>query len=258
MSRRPPPPSGNYRPPPPRAPRAPQPPPRAPQPPPRSFPVGSVLAGLAGGVVLLGLVIGILLLRPAAPSGGGAPAAAIPTATSAPAGPASAVTPGGMQASDATVAPATTAQGTPIAGLTAVSGLDRNHTKDPVTYAQVPPLGGPHFDQWQNCGVYDQPIKNEYGVHSLEHGAIWITYRPDLPMAQVNALRGLTHQSNYRLLSPYPGLPHPIVVSAWGYQLPLETADDPRLNAFIANFQQNPNGPEPGASCSGSNGTPLP
>src|SRR5947209_8162453 len=83
----------------------------------------------AGGVVLLGLVVGILLLRPATPAGVGVPAAAIPTATGAPAGPASAVTPGGMQASDSTVAPATTAQGTPIAGLTVVSGLDRNHTK---------------------------------------------------------------------------------------------------------------------------------
>ena len=48
----------------------------------------------------------------------------------------------------------------------------------------------------------------------------------------------------------------PIVASAWGYQLPLDRADDPRLKTFMSEFEQNPAGPEPGASCSGSQGTP--
>ena len=46
----------------------------------------------------------------------------------------------------------------------------------------VPPVAGEHNAAWQNCtgNVYDAPIANEHAVHSLEHGAIWITYRPDL------------------------------------------------------------------------------
>jgi len=94
-------------------------------------------------------------------------------------------------------------------------------------------------------------------LHSQEHGAVWVTYRPDLPAVQIQTLRAITHQSGYRLLSPYPGLPSPIVLSAWGCQLPLEQPDDPRLLAFLQQHEQDPQGPEPGAPCSGGQRTPL-
>ena len=117
-------------------------------------------------------------------------------------------------------------------------------------------MGGIHNPAWQNCGVYTQQIANENGVHSLEHGAIWITYQPGLPAAEVEKLQTLTRQSGYRLLSPYPGLPGPIVASAWGYQLQLEQADDSRLLQFIRSFEQSPRVPEPGAPCIGGVGQP--
>ncbi len=55
------------------------------------------------------------------------------------------------------------------------------HLEEPVTYTENPPVGGVHNPVWQNCGYYAAPIPNETAVHSLEHGAIWITYQPDLP-----------------------------------------------------------------------------
>lgn len=143
-----------------------------------------------------------------------------------------------------------------IQGLLTYPNLERGHTGGKVTYAQVPPAGGQHNPVWQNCGVYTEPIANENGVHSLEHGAIWITYQPDLAADQLKKLQDLTHQSGFRLLSPYPNLPSPIVVSAWGYQLRLTSADDPRLGQFIQKFEQNPQGPEPGAPCTGGTGNP--
>lgn len=130
------------------------------------------------------------------------------------------------------------------------------HQDGKLTYAQTPPVGGIHNPVWQNCGVYTTPIANENAVHSLEHGAIWITYRPDLPVAEVKQLQGLTRRSSYRLLSPYPELPSPIVASAWGYQLKLGQAADPRLPRFLQQYEQNPQGPEPGALCSGGIGQP--
>jgi hypothetical protein len=143
-----------------------------------------------------------------------------------------------------------------IRGVKTFANLDRSHTNQTVNYAQIPPVGGMHDPIPLNCGVYTEPVRNENAVHSLEHGAIWITYQPDLPAEEVQTLQTITRQSRFRLLSPFPGLPSPIVVSAWGYQLQLKEADDRRLLAFIQKYEQNPLGPEPGGECTGGMGNP--
>ena len=43
----------------------------------------------------------------------------------------------------------------------------------------VPPAGGPHFINPLPSGVYDEVVEDGRAIHSLEHGLIWITYRPD-------------------------------------------------------------------------------
>lgn len=144
-----------------------------------------------------------------------------------------------------------------IEGVIVIPDLSRGHTLEPVTYEQVPPAGGPHNPVWQNCGVYTSPIPNENAVHSLEHGVVWITYDPDLPADQVERLQQITRRSGYRLLSPYPDLPSPIVATAWGFQLHLDSADDPRLDDFILKYEQGPTTPEPGAVCTGGVGSPA-
>ncbi|GAB4455182.1 MAG: DUF3105 domain-containing protein [Anaerolineales bacterium] len=143
-----------------------------------------------------------------------------------------------------------------IEGVTEYTALSRDHVSETVSYDQTPPVGGAHNPVWQNCGVYTETIANENGVHSLEHGAVWITYRPDLPDLEVRTLQALTRQSGFRLLSPYPDLPSPIVISAWGYQLQVEQADDPRIKDFIEQYELSPQGPEPGAPCTGGVGQP--
>jgi hypothetical protein len=125
------------------------------------------------------------------------------------------------------------------------------HRETKLTYKETPPVGGEHNPVWQNCKIYDKPIHNETAVHSMEHGAVWITYRPDLPADQVEKLKSLV-TTDYILLSPYPGLPAPVVVSSWNNQLQLTGADDPRLPRYIARYKQNATyTPENGASCQG-------
>jgi hypothetical protein len=126
-----------------------------------------------------------------------------------------------------------------------------DHTTDPVNYAQNPPAGGPHNPIWQNCGYYAAPVADEHAVHSLEHGAVWITYQPDLPQEQVSALRELADSQSYILVSPRDNLPSPVVASSWGHQIQLDSANDPRLQQFVRAFRLSPNVPEPGASCFG-------
>lgn len=143
-----------------------------------------------------------------------------------------------------------------------IDGVERfivtqQHSELPVDYPQTPPAGGTHYPVWQNCGVYQQPVRNELAVHSLEHGAVWITYDPNLATGEVDILRGLTQRSSHRLLSPYPGLPSAIVASAWGYQLQLDRAEDPRLMQFLRQYEQGPTTPELGAVCSGGESRTL-
>lgn len=134
-------------------------------------------------------------------------------------------------------------------GTVHFAGLKRDHTTEPVVYGQNPPVGGPHDPEWQPCGVYTEPIATERGVHSMEHGAVWVTYSPDLPATEVDAIAALASGRSHVLVSPYVGLPAPIVASAWGEQLQLQQADDPRLAAFILYYEQGPQTPEPGVPC---------
>ncbi|MGH8907277.1 MAG: DUF3105 domain-containing protein [Egibacteraceae bacterium] len=130
-----------------------------------------------------------------------------------------------------------------------------DHVEGTVDYPQDPPAGGPHNPVWQNCGFYSQPVTKEMAVHSMEHGAVWITYAPDLPTDQVTALRALAARP-YVLATPYPGLPSAVVASAWGKQLGVDGAADPRLEAFVEEFANGPQTPEPGAPCDGGVGEP--
>jgi Protein of unknown function (DUF3105) len=133
--------------------------------------------------------------------------------------------------------------------------VTRDHTTEPVTYEQSPPVGGNHNPTWLNCGVYTETVPNELAVHSLEHGAVWVTYRPDLPAEQVEQLVDSVPDT-YLVVSPYEGLTAPVVASAWGVQLPLTGVDDPRLEEFITEYRQGAQTPEPGAACTGgSDGT---
>src|SRR5262249_49750049 len=136
---------------------------------------------------------------------------------------------------------------TPIPGVQIFTIASSKHTTDPVDYPQDPPVGGPHDPSWQKCEVYTAPLKPEHAVHSMEHGAVWITYRPDLAAEDVSYLTSVVSGKRYLILSPYPGLTDPVVASAWGAQLRLSDPRDPRLAEFIAQYAGK--GPEPGANC---------
>ena len=124
------------------------------------------------------------------------------------------------------------------------------HVTGAVTYPQTPPAGGEHNPVWLNCGIYSEPVTNVYAVHSLEHGAVWATYDPALSPSELDALR-MQLPSSYVILSPFSGLPAPIVLSAWNKQLVVDSAADERIPMFFEEYWRNQYVPEPGALCSG-------
>ncbi|RKN41957.1 DUF3105 domain-containing protein [Micromonospora endolithica] len=125
------------------------------------------------------------------------------------------------------------------------------HQQGAITYSVLPPVAGPHNDAWQNCmgDVYTAPIASEHAVHSLEHGAVWITYRPDLPADQVEKLAAKVRGNEKLMLSPYEGLDKAISLQAWGYQLKVDNADDSRIDDFIKTLKVNASVEGPTALC---------
>ncbi|MDQ0736501.1 DUF3105 domain-containing protein [Arthrobacter agilis] len=138
-----------------------------------------------------------------------------------------------------------------IEGVQEYSDLTFDHVDGTVEYEQSPPVGGNHNPVWTNCGVYTEPVPNENSVHSMEHGAVWITYNPDIGQAEIDKLTELVGTRSYVLLSPYPDLDTPIAASAWGLQLKVDSADDARLGTFLDKYIQGEQTREPGAACSG-------
>jgi hypothetical protein len=114
------------------------------------------------------------------------------------------------------------------------------------------PACGVHNEIWQNCGFYDVEIESENAVHSLEHGAVWISYDPILSSGGVNSLRKFVSRNEKVLVSPVLGQESPIIVTAWGTQLEL----DARLGQFVNEFSGASSSPEPGGRCSGGVGHP--
>ncbi|MEV6926165.1 DUF3105 domain-containing protein [Dactylosporangium sp. NPDC051485] len=117
----------------------------------------------------------------------------------------------------------------------------REHVWGPQTYKLSPPVAGNHNPNWQRClgDVYPAQVANEHALHSLEHGAVWITYNPSLSTDQVEKLAKRVRGNDFMLMSPYPNLDTPISLQAWGFQLKVNNADDSRIDEFIKALRQN-------------------
>lgn len=130
--------------------------------------------------------------------------------------------------------------------------LTADHVSGPLSYEVTPPVGGQHNGTWQDCQgvVYDGQIPSEHAVHSLEHGAVWITYQPDLPADQVEQLAEKVRGNDFLFMSQFEGLDAPISLQAWGYQLKVQDAGDDRVDQFIRTLRFNAT-QEPNAGCGG-------
>lgn len=147
-----------------------------------------------------------------------------------------------------------------VDGVTTVSAAIANQHDTAVEYPfedyPLPPLGGPHNPSWQNCGIYDTPVLAQFAVHSMEHGAIWIAYNPELPAADREQLEDIARGDNYLLLAPYPNLEAPIVLSAWDRQVAADSASDDQVGEFIRAYRRA-RGPERSATCTNGVGSPV-
>lgn len=144
-----------------------------------------------------------------------------------------------------------------IQGVETFSDLSQRHLgkgEYDQTYPQSPPVGGAHSGVWLKCQAYTQELPNVNAVHSIEHGAVWVTYLPGTKPDVVAALEELIGlNKEYVMVSPYAGQASPIVLTAWGAQLKLASPSDPRAIDFVRAYAGN--GPEKGVTCASTGAT---
>jgi hypothetical protein len=144
----------------------------------------------------------------------------------------------------------------PPDGIEVYPATTNSLTQNPIDYGRTPPTNGQHDPLWQNCGFYEEPIKDRHAVHSMDHGVVWITHQPDLPEAQLDELRSYGEE-NYVIVSPYPGQEAPVTATSWRVQLELGGADDPRLRQFVDDFRRSEIAPLSGNRCTLGVGNPA-
>jgi hypothetical protein len=137
-----------------------------------------------------------------------------------------------------------------IPGVVVERAAGRTHRQGQIDYqGKLPPSGGDHNPVPLTCGFYDQQPPDEYAVHSLEHGAVWIAFDPSISAADKATLKALAGKKV--LVTPYAGMSAPITLVAWERRLELRSATDPRLQQFVDAFRDGPTAPERGGACVG-------
>lgn len=140
-----------------------------------------------------------------------------------------------------------------IDGVMIAEYVSESHVVEDQNYAESPPIGGLHDSEWADCdgAIYDVQIRPENAVHSLEHGAVWVTYNPDeISEDDLAALSEYVAGQDFMMMSPYSGLSSLVSLQSWNHQLQVDAVDDPRINEFIQVLRHNQEfTPEFGASC---------
>lgn len=124
----------------------------------------------------------------------------------------------------------------------AFEGRDHVESGQAVAYATATPTSGTHAASSPRCGVFAQQMPAEFAVHSLEHGAVVIWYRPSLATEEISGLEAVVNRFDDRvILSPNAELGQPVVATAWNRLKAYEGAD-PEIEQFIKTYRNR--GPE--------------
>lgn len=120
----------------------------------------------------------------------------------------------------------------------------RSHVPDgtQITYNSNPPAAGEHYATTAHGGVYDVSPPDGNLVHSLEHGAVILWYKPDLPKDDIEKLKKIFNEAPGKsIMVPRKSLDIPVAVSSWGRVLKLQKIDDKQIKAFFeTNYNRAP------------------
>lgn len=134
----------------------------------------------------------------------------------------------------------------PVEGTVDYEIVGRNHIAQGTTgsgYISEPPSSGPHWPTPAKNGVYDNQLPDEQIIHSMEHGYVWISYKPDAPDEVKNKLKEIVKDDDWKVvLEPRDKNQTMIALAAWGRVLTLEQLDEGKVKDFIRTYRNR--GPE--------------
>lgn len=211
------------------------------QPPPRRDPFPYIIGGILGvvlvGLALMAFLIGSITSQPgtsALPPAGNPPGQSSQLPTQ----------PNQATSSNSSSQPTQTANapasGSALPG-TAFPSEGQTHVDEgqPITYTNYPPSSGTHYGSTATCGFSDTEVAEGKLVHSLEHGAIVLYYKPALPANTIQQLRDLYSKmppAKYGkvklVITPYSKLQTPMAMASWGRVQTFAQVNYDQMHAF--------------------------
>lgn len=113
---------------------------------------------------------------------------------------------------------------------------------DHPSYNSNPPTSGWHWPAAAPWGVYDNPEKDERYVHNLEHGGIWISYKPSAVTPEtITLLKDFAKRYRKIIVTPREANDASISLAAWRRLENLDSYDERKIVEFIeAHYDQGP------------------
>ena len=114
----------------------------------------------------------------------------------------------------------------------------RNHvTKLPkgFTYNSFPPTSGPHYPVPAVWNIYEEPVRQIYLIHNLEHGGIVVQYGDKVPPATVDEIRSwyVNGDKTGIVVAPLPGLGDKVALTAWTHLATCPGFNEKAFDAFV-------------------------
>lgn len=100
----------------------------------------------------------------------------------------------------------------------AVPVQGRNHIgigQEHPPYNSNPPSSGWHYAQTTFSGWHGEAVADEFVIHNLEHGEVWVTYHPRVTDEIKNELRQLSDDRKV-VITPRETNETDIALAAWG------------------------------------------
>lgn len=113
------------------------------------------------------------------------------------------------------------------------------------SYNSNPPTGGWHYGETTKDGVHTEEVADEYLIHNLEHGNVWIAYHPRIPKEVKEQLEEFADEPRL-VVTPRSANEHDVALVSWGhldaFNLDGKILDVQRVRDFIKRYRNK--GPE--------------